>query len=45
MTFDVEHVLSELIGTMPMDTIANFGFGLTHGHLDAMVAQRNARTG
>jgi hypothetical protein len=28
---------------MPMDTLASFGFGLTHGHLDAMVEQWQSR--
>ena len=32
-----------LIGTMPMDTLAGFGFGLTHRQLDGMVEQWQAR--
>ena len=35
----------KLLGTMPMDTLASFGFGLTHRHLDGLVEQWNARTG
>ena len=34
-----------VIGTMPMDTLASFGFGLTHRHLDGLVEQWNARSG
>jgi beta-glucosidase len=33
----------KLIGTMPMDTLAGFGFGLTHRQLDGMVEQWQAR--
>ena len=32
-----------MIGTMPMDTLAGFGFGLTHRHLDGLVEQWSAR--
>ena len=41
--FTNEHFVS-MIGTMPMDTLASFGFGLTHHHLDGMVEQWQART-
>jgi beta-glucosidase len=40
--FTDEHFVS-MIGTMPMDTLAGFGFGLTHHHLDGMVEQWQAR--
>ncbi len=33
-----EHFVA-LLGTMPMDTLANFNFGLTHDGLDAIVEQ------
>jgi beta-glucosidase len=33
----------KLLGTMPMDTLAGFGFGLTHTHLDSLVAQWQER--
>jgi hypothetical protein len=33
-----------LIGTMPMDTLAGFGFGLTHRQLDGLVEQWQARS-
>ena len=32
-----------VIGSMPMDTLANFGFGMTHRRLDGLVEQWNAR--
>jgi beta-glucosidase len=40
--FNDEHFVM-LIGTMPMDTLAGFGFGLTHRQLDGLVEQWNAR--
>jgi beta-glucosidase len=40
--FTNEHFV-KMVGTMPMDTLASFGFGLTHGHLDAMVEQWRSR--
>jgi beta-glucosidase len=33
-----------LIGTMPMDTLANFGFGLTSSQLDSLVARWEERS-
>ena len=41
--FGNEHFVM-VIGTMPMDTLANFGFGLTHRQLDGLVEQWQARS-
>ena len=41
--FNDAHIV-KLIGSMPMDTLAGFGFGLTHAGLASLVETWEART-